>query len=231
MSVYTPHLAPVVVLALLGTVALLALCVLAAFIGAIRKSRSVVLGAAGAGAIILVGYASILFGLSLVSRDVEISRGAWKYFCELDCHIAYTIGGVQLANSVGSEMQSVSANGRFAIVQVKTWFDPMTISPYRGNGPLTPNGRLITLLDDHGRRFAPSSKSEPVLTAAGLHSTPLRDALRPGDSYVSYIVFEIPNDAKGLRLLLTSSDEEGLLIWGDENSPWHGKSYFILPQT
>ena len=231
MSVYTPHLAPIVALAFLGTVGVLVLCVFTVLIGAARKVRSVVLGALAAGAIVLFGYASILIGLSLASRDNDIAQGAWKYFCELDCHIAYAVGGTQLTNSVGAEMQPVSTKGRFAIVQLRTWFDPMTISPHRGNGPLTPNGRLITLLDGQGRRFELSAQSGPVLAAAGLHSTPLRTALRPGESYVSYLVFEIPNDARGLRLLLTSSNDEGFLIWGDESSPWHGKSYFALPRT
>jgi len=231
MSVYTPHLAPIVVLAFVGTVGLLVLCAFVAIIGAFRKSRSAVIGAIGAGATILLGYASILLGLSLLSRDIEITQGAWKYFCELDCHIAYKVGGMRVASSVGPEMQSISTNGRFVIVQLKTWFDPTTISPRRGNGALTPNGRVITLRDGRGREFMPSEKSESILMAAKLRSTPLRVALRPGESYVSYIVFEIPNDATKLRLWLTSSDEESFLIWGNENSPWHGKSYFSLPEV
>ena len=229
MSFYTPHLAPVVVLAFLGTAGLLALCVAVALIGALRKSRSVAVGAIGAGTIILIGYATILFGLSFVSHDTEIAQGAWKYFCEIDCHIAYAIGGMQLSKSAGPEVQPISANGRFAIVQLRTWFDPSTISPRRGNGPLMPNSRAIMLLDDRGHGYAPSEKSESVLVTAKLSSTPLRTALRPGESYLSYVVFEVPNDTKGLKLLLTSSDEEGFLIWGDENSPWHGKAYFSLP--
>jgi hypothetical protein len=231
MSVYTPHFAPVVVLAFLGTAGVLVLCVLVVLVGALGKSRSVVVGGTAAGAIVLIGYMTVLFGLSLLSRDAEIAPGAWKYFCELDCHIAYAIGGVQVTPSVGPEMQPVSANGRFAIVQLKTWFDPTTISAHRGNGPLTPNGRAVTLVDDQGRRFAASGKSEQVLSAAGLHSTALRTALRPGESYVSYVVFDIPNDAQGLKLLITSSDEEGFLIWGDENSPLHSKTYLALPRT
>jgi len=231
MSVYTPQLAPIVVLAFLGTVGVLILCGFAVLIGAFKKSRSTVLGGVGAGAIILVGYASILFGLSFASRDVEIAQGAWKYLCELDCHIAYAIGGMYVVTSVGPEMQSVSGNGRFAIVQIKTWFDPSTISSQRGDRPLTPNGRAIVLVDDRGRKFAPSTKSEPVLAAARLHSTPLRTSLRPGECYVSYVVFEIPEDARGLKLLLTSSDAEGFLLWGDENSPLHRKAYFALPRT
>jgi len=231
MSVYTPHLAPVVVLAFLGTGGLLVLCLFVALVGALRKSRSVFLGAVGAGAIILAGYASMLLGLSLLSRDVVIARGAWKYFCELDCHIGYTIGEARFASSVGSEFQPVSPDGKFVIVELRAWFDPLTVSPHRGNGPLTPNGRLVSLVDERGRKFELSGKSGPVLAAAGLYSTPLETALRPGQTYVSIVVFEVPSDAKGLKLLLTSSDPEDFLIWGEESSPFHGKAYFSLPQT
>ena len=123
MSVYSPQLAAVVVLAFLGTAGLVILCIVAVLVGTVSKSRSVVLGGIGAGTIILAGYASVLFSLSLLSHDVELKQGAWKYFCELDCHIAYAVGGMQVASSVGPEMQSVaSTKGRFAIVQVKTWF-------------------------------------------------------------------------------------------------------------
>jgi len=231
MSVYTPNFAPIAVLAFLGTGALLILCVFVLAVGALRKSRPAIVGAVAAGLTILLGYCVILLGVSLFSRDVEISQGAWKYFCEIDCHIAYTVGGLQMVESAGPELQPVAANGRFAIVQLKTWFDPMTISPHRGNGPLTPNARTVTLLDNHGRKFKPSARGESVLAAAGLHSTPLREALRPGESYLSYLVFEIPPDARGLKLLLTSADEEGFLVWDDENSPLHGKAYFALNKS
>ena len=87
------------------------------------------------------------------------------------------------------------------------------------------------LVDESGRRFALSVGGESVLSAAGLRSTSLRTALRPGESYVSFLVFETPDDAKNLKLLLTTSDEESSLIWGDENSPFHGKAYFALPRS
>jgi hypothetical protein len=229
MSVYTPQLAPMVLLAFLGTMALLTLCLLATLTGALRKSRPMVLGGMAVGLIILLGYGSILLGLSLLSRDVALAPGAWKYFCELDCHIAYSIGEVQVAP--GPKIETVTANGRFAIVQLKTWFDPSTISTHRGNRPLTPNARTITLVDNRGRQFLPSGKSELVLAAARLHSTPLGEPLRPGESYVSYLVFEIPNQAQGLKLLLTSAGPENCFIWGHESSPLHAKAYFTLQGT
>ena len=231
MSVHTPQFAPIAVLAFLGTAALLIVSLFAVLIGAFCRSRATVVGALTCGVTIVVGYSAVLLGLAFFSTDIEISQGAWKYFCEIDCHIAYTVGGLQIAQMVGPGIQPVSANERFAIVQLKTWFDPTTISAHRGNGPLTPNGRTIILLDDRGRKFQPSTKSESVLAAARLHSTPLREPLRPGESYVSYVVFEVPSDASGLKLLLTSADEEDFFIWGDENSPMHRKAYFALPRT
>ncbi|HTP68370.1 MAG TPA: hypothetical protein VMJ35_05655 [Dongiaceae bacterium] len=231
MSVYTPHFAPIVFLVFVGTAALLLLCVFVVVIGALQKSRPTVVGASAAGFTILLGYTTVLFSISAFSRDVEITRGAWKYFCEIDCHIAYSVGELQVVDNAGREFQPITASGRFAIVQLKSWFDPMTISPRRGNGPLTPNAREIRLLDVRGRRFEPSAKGQIVLAAMGLHSTPLQESLRPGDTYVSYLVFEVPRDAAGLKLLVTSAGEEGLLLWDDERSPLHGKAYFDLPHS
>jgi hypothetical protein len=231
MSVYTPQFAPMVVLAFLGTVALVLVCLLAVIVGVLRKSRTMLLGGAVAAILIVAGYTAVLVGLSLFSRNVEIAQGAWKYFCEIDCHIAYAVGGTQFTASVGPEMKSINAHGQFVIVQLKTWFDPTTISPHRGNAPLTPNGREAMLVDESGRRFAPSVRGESVLSAAGLGSTRFGTALRPGESYVSFLVFETPGDVKNLRLLLTTSDRENSFIWGGENSPFHRKAYFALPRS
>ena len=129
MSVYTPHFAPIAVLAFLGTGALLVLCVSVALIGALRRSRPAVVGALAAGVTILSGYAAVLLGLSLYSKDVEMSEGAWKYFCEIDCHIAYDV------------TSSEPAGDRGRAITLRTWFDPSTIAPFRGNGPLSPGPR------------------------------------------------------------------------------------------
>jgi hypothetical protein len=115
------------------------------------------------------------------------------------------------------------------IVQIKSWFDPSTISPQRGNDPLLPNERKLALLDASGGTYEPFSNGQALLAATGLHSTPLNTALRPGESYISYAVFEIPSESSGLRLLLVSADEVSHVLWGHENSPFHKKAYFVLP--
>ena len=36
-------------------------------------------------------YFSLLFGFSLASRDHLLAHGQEKYFCEIDCHLAYSV--------------------------------------------------------------------------------------------------------------------------------------------
>jgi len=229
MSVYTPHFAPLVVLAFLCTAGLLILCLLTVVIGALRKSRGLVLtGLALAAAATLI-YGTVLLGFSLISNDVELPPGAWKYFCEIDCHIAYAVTNVQVLGSVGPEMQPIDTPGEFVIVRLKTWFDRSTISPHRGDAPLTPSMRKRSLLDGTGHPLYESPRSRAILTAAGLHSTPLDTPLRPGESYVSNLVFEVPNKSKHLRLLITSAESLDAAVWGHETSPFHKKTYLLLP--
>jgi hypothetical protein len=153
-----------------------------------------------------------------------------KYFCEIDCHIAYSVQSVDGAASIGGELRQLTSKGNFIVVGVKSWFDPQTISPRRGDGPLTPNGRHVTLVDNDGRLIAPSPQQEKVLEALRLHSIPLRTELRPAECYVSYFVFELPASAGEPKLLLTTTDEETPMLWGHENSWFHKKIYFGLPQ-
>jgi len=223
-----PQYAPIVVLAFLGTILLLAACGLTFLVGLLRRSRRILRGSAGIGAIVLAGYLMILLGFSAFSREVSLPVGAWKYFCEIDCHIANAVTNVRLAANVGPESQQVSSGGQFVIVELKTWFDPSTIGPQRGNAPLTPNARSVVLVDSAGRRYREWAKTHAVLAALRLHSTPLDTALRPGDAYVSYFVFEVSADAAKLRLELSARDGEDALLWGHENSPGHKKIAFSL---
>jgi hypothetical protein len=65
-------------------------------------------------------------------------------------------------------------------------------------------------------------------TSHRLHgtSTPLTEPLRPGESYTTDFIFDVPKDARGLRLLITEDDPETRLVIGHENSLLHKKIYF-----
>jgi len=164
----------------------------------------------GAGAVV---YFGLLFGFSLGSRETTLVPGQEKYFCEIDCHLAYSVSGVR------EDLQ----NGQRQIqVTLRTRFDETTISPQRSkDAPLTPNGRDVQLIDGQGRSFTP-------VTTAG---TPLTHGLIPGDSYETELAFSIPGDAKQLRLLLTDPSWDLHLLIGDENSLAHRKTYWAVPAT
>ena len=226
MSASTPHFAPVVVLLFLGTIFLLAVGLLVLFYGAVRRSPFFAKLGAGAVSTIAAGYFLLLGGVSLASSEETLPPDGWKYFCEIDCHIAYSLAGAQTAGALGPEMQQTLAKGKFVLLRVKSWFDERTISPRRGNGPLTPNRRKVLLLDDTGRSYAPLAAAEADFARLGHRSTPLTAALRPGESYTTDLVFDVPKDARGLRLLITEDDPETHFVIGHENSFLHKKIYF-----
>ena len=160
---------------------------------------------------VAVGYWVVLLGASLLSRERTLSAGEKKYFCEMDCHVAYSV-----------EDAAAPERGRRQVT-VRTWFDPSTVAPFRGNAPLTPNPRVVYLVDGAGRRYLPSPA--PVPDGA----TALTQPLRPGESYLSTFAFAVPARAGSLRLYL--GDAPGLenVIVNHENSPFHARTYFALP--
>lgn len=226
MSEFMPHFAPVVVLLFLGTVLLLGSSIVVLFYGAVRRSAFFTRLGLGTAFTIAAGYFILLAGVSFASSEVVLPRGGWKYFCEIDCHLAYSLVSTQRTAALGPEMQQVFARGEFVVVRVKTWFDEHTISAHRGNGPLTPNVRKVILVDDSGRSFGPSPEGLAALERLANQSAPLTRALRPGESYITDFAFDVPKDAHGLRLLITEDDPETRLVIGHENSLLHKKIYF-----
>ena len=226
MSAFMPHFAPIVVLLFLGTVFVLGISLLVLFYGAAR--RSAFFAKLGASAVITIaaGYFLLLAGVSLASSEQTLPPDGWKYFCELDCHLAYSLVSAQTAAALGPELQQTSAHGKFVILRVKTWFDERTISPHRGDGPLTPNRRRTFLVDDTGRSYEPSPEGQFGLARSGNNSRPMAQALRPGESYTTDLVFDVPRNARGLRLLLIEDDPETRFVIGHENSLLHKKIYF-----
>jgi hypothetical protein len=226
MAEFTPHFAPVAVLCFLGTALMTGVSFLVLFYGAVRRSSFFAKLGAGAVFTIVIGYLILLGGVSLASTEKVLPTGGWKYFCEIDCHIAYSFSGARTIEVLGTEMQQTDARGKFIIVRMKTWFDERTISAHRGNGPLTPNLRKVFLVDETGRRFEPSAEGQAAFERLSNRSTPLTAALRPGESYITNLVFDVPKDARGLLLLITENDPETRLVIGHENSLLHKKIYF-----
>src|SRR6185503_6686279 len=152
-----PPLAPIVVLLVLGAVAGTTLAAATLVYAQARKLPLVRRGAGIALRMITAGYATLLLGASLGSRDRVLPVGAKKYFCEIDCHLAYSVQHVERTRSLGGRY----AQGAFYVIYLKTWFDQSTISPQRSReAPLYPNPRQVYVADATGRRFLPSEAGQ-----------------------------------------------------------------------
>ncbi|HEY6251722.1 MAG TPA: hypothetical protein VI685_17330 [Candidatus Angelobacter sp.] len=189
---------------------LLAVAIIAVlFFARQRKAARIIAMLTGAGAVV---YIVLLFGCSLVSKQKVLSRGQEKYFCEMDCHLAYSIVTVK-------EEPSGSAAKRY-VVALKTRFDETTISSRRPKDvPLMPSPREIKLIDSSGRTFFPDSSS----------GVSLMQPLVPGESYITQLTFTIPAGTHDLKLLVrTVPGFPDQFVIGNENSLFHKKTYLAL---
>ncbi len=213
---FLPELAPLVLLAFLGSGVLLFLAGAGAAIAFAARRRTLARSFGAAGLAVAVIYATLLVGASLVSRERTLAPGEKKYFCEMDCHLAYEVAA------------AAAPSATMRVVTVRTWFDPKTIASARGNGPLTPNPRVVSLVDASGRRFEPSVEATRAWERAHGHSAPLTRPLRPGESYTTTFAFEVPPGIREPRLFLGDPTGPENFLIGHENSLFHGKVYFAL---
>jgi hypothetical protein len=180
--------------------------------------------------VLVAGYGIVLLTTSATSHEWSLAPGEEKYFCEIDCHLAYSVAGVEQTKTIGAD-QEVGA-GTFYVVNVRTRFDEHTISPHRGDGPLTPSPREVVLVDNQGHEYPISTEAQSALEdSLGSRWTPMTQPLRPGESYSTPLIFDVPTGAEGLKLLITSPTEPswiGRVLIGDEGSILHKKVYLRL---
>ena len=180
--------------------------------------------------VLLAGYFAVLLLSALGSHSRLLALGEEKHFCEVDCHLAYSVATAYRLSSLGTGAAQRSAAGDFYVVRLKTRFDETTIGPHRGNGPLAPNSRRISLVDSDGRRYLPSQELGDLATSRRefAQSTPLTQPLRPGQWYSTILVFDVPKRVSHPKLLIQSGDWETTLLIGHENAPLHGKIYLAI---
>jgi hypothetical protein len=215
---WTPHIssnmnfpAPLAVMAFLAAAAgiflALASAAIAWFARKPKFARASLLTVSAGAAL----YAALLVSFSLASRPQILTHNQEKYFCEIDCHLAYSLLDVKTELSAGSTHY---------VVTIRTRFDETTTSPSRPkDATLTPSPRTVLLIDANGHRYQPTATE----------GTPLLTPLKPSDSYTTQLAFEVPPDAKNLRLLITTTPAwPDRVVIGDENSLLHHKTYFAL---
>jgi len=156
-------------------------------------------------------YSALLLAFSASSHATTLARGQEKYFCEIDCHLAYSVVDVKAQRETGSSRY---------LITLRTRFDQTTTSPTRPRDvPLTPSPREVRLVDSFGREYPPVST----------RGTPLLTPLKPSESYTSALEFTTPKDATGVKLLISTTPAwPNHVVIGDENSFLHKKTYLSL---
>jgi hypothetical protein len=219
-------LAPVGVMALLGTAFLF-------FVAALVLIQSLVVRHRGRAKFVMLAmlviagaYLAAILIFSLASHEAVLARGEEKHFCEIDCHLAYSVINTRQSKTLGNP--PASAQGTYTVVTIRTRFDETTISPRRGDGLLYPNSRVLTLIDERGNKYSPSAEGQRALDAAPTNGKPLATPLRPGESYTTEVAFDLSADTKASTLLINEGESITRLVIGHENSPWHQKTRFQL---
>jgi hypothetical protein len=224
-----PKYAPCVIMMFLGACAGLLFMGITFLYGLAARKRWIMQVSAALAVSGVLLYATLLFGFSLGSSDTVLAIGGQKHFCEVDCHIANSVTSVMTSSELGNGEKRISAAGKFYVVRVQTWFDPSTIAPFRGNGTLAPSPRKVVIIDDKGREFNVSQPGQRAFELTpGAITTPLTTPLRPGESYSSDFVFDLPADIRNPRLFVGDADPISSFIIGHEESPLHSRIYFTL---
>ena len=178
--------------------------------------------------VIAAVYLSTILIFSFASSEKVLARGQEKHFCEIDCHLAYSITDIKQVKTIGNAPNQANANGMFSVVTIKTRFDETTISSTRGNGQLYPNSRVLTVVDEQGRKYSPSPEALKALELAGAAGTSIQTPLRPGESYTTTVAFDLPAGVKHSTLLINEGEWNTYLVIGHENSLLHKKTVFQL---
>lgn len=220
--------APLGALAFLGT-GVLVFLLAGVLLFALWKKRKRTLRVSALLILMLAGaYLITAAFFSIGSSEKVLAHGQEKHFCELDCHLAYSIADVTKTKTLGTSDAEKTAAGLYFVVSVKTRFNETTISSRRGNAPLFPNGRTFIVVDEEGNHYQPAAGLDAALAASGGSGTPITTPLRPGESYTTRIVFDLPADVRNPSLLINESAWLTHLIIGHENSPLHKQTRFQL---
>ena len=173
-------------------------------------------------------YLTTMLVYSFASSEKVLARGEEKHFCEIDCHLAYSVTDVHETKVLGEGPDQLTAAGIFRVVTVKTRFDETTISRNRGDRLLYPNSRVVTVTEESGNQYFPAAAAQRVLEKSQAAGTAMTIPLRPGESYSTTFAFDLPADIKNPTLLIREGEWVTHAVIGHENSPLHKKTRFQI---
>lgn len=220
--------APVGVLLFLGTCFLLLVVGLVLVYSVLKKKFRLTKLALISIALAAGLYLVCLLIFSFASSEKVLARGEEKHFCEIDCHLAYSVTDVRETQILRAPPDQLIPVGTLRVITIKTRFDESTISRNRGDGLLYPNSRVVTVNDENGNQYFPSAEAQGLLEKLQAVGTAMTIPLRPGESYSTTLVFDLPTDIKNPTLLIREGEWVTDLVIGHENSPLHKKTRFQI---
>ena len=191
-------------LALLGMVATVVLALAGMVVLLLLNRIHLARIAALFGASVLGAYVAVLLALSVASSTRTLPPGQLKFFCEIDCHVAFDV--ISTPVRVGDTLK----------LTLRERFRRETISDRRGDAPMTPGTRIIALVDERGELF-------PPIESVQLDAAPMFAPMRPGESHRAELRFLVPAEAKLRGLLVETAEPFAKLLIGHERSPLHCK--------
>lgn len=114
-----------------------------------------------------------------------------------DSDLVFTATAVETATTLGNQYTKKDAQGTFQIITLKI--------ENKGKETKTVDSSMITLTDSQGRKFDRSIEGQ---TAKGLSQGKVDlflQQVQPGLNVTGDIVFDVPDDATGLKLLVKGS--------------------------
>ncbi len=220
--------APVSILSFLGT-GLLIIVIGLGLVYSVLKKRTTLRKIALLGIAAIAGlYLAVLLLFSFTSSEQLLAFGQEKHFCEIDCHLAYSVSDLSEVKTLGEAPNQISTAGMLHVVTIKTRFDETTIGANRGNGLLYPNSRVVSVVDESGNKYFPSLEGQRILEATRAAGTPMTTPLRPREAYITTLVFDLPAGTRTPTLLIQEGSLVTRLLIGHENSPLHKKTRFQI---
>jgi hypothetical protein len=220
--------APIGALLFLGMAFFVICAALLLIFSLITKRFSLTKFSALAIALIAALYLSLLLLFSWTSSEKVLAHGEEKHFCEIDCHLAYSILDSQTTKTLGTAPNQLNATGLFRVIKIRTRFDEQTIGPNRGDGLLYPNSRVLIVVDAEGKQYFPAAAAERLLHTLNEAGMPFTTPLHPGETYQTTAVFDLPADIQNPTLLICEGERETRFVIGHENSPLHKKTRFQI---
>jgi hypothetical protein len=162
-------------------------------------------------------YAGVLLAVSLASRPKILQMG------ETQCFDDWCISVERAArqSQVGKSPTVVNARGIYYVVTVR-----VSNAARRTAQRETDVG--VCLIDLAGHRYYPSPQGQIALDATASGGQDLTTKMPPGGSFERTVLFDVPEDAADLGLVVTHGLFPGALIIGDSQSLLHAPTVVRL---